>query len=693
MSLTFLKPMTAAVTVVVLSACARNLAQPIEPPARPADARPAAQTTLEKVGLSADALNREVSPCTDFYEFACGGWLAKTPIPEDKAKWSRSFSEIAKRNEETLHDILEKARTSPAGDPALERLGAYYGACMDERTIEEAGLAPIQPLLDQARSVKDLETLALAFVKFHQNGIWPLFDTSSGQDFKAATEVIAYLDQNGLGLPDRDFYLREDEKSVGIRDAYRRYMKRMLVLSGESEEAAVAAVDAVMALETEIAKNSKTRVERRDPEGLYNRIDRSGVQKTVPSFPWDAYFQGLNLSGVETMAVTSVPFFEGMETLLGTVPPATWQAYLRWTALRSTAGMLPKAFVDESFAMAKVLTGQEKLEERWKRCISSTDTALGELLAQPYVEARFAGASKTATEGMIEEIRKAFARSLEGYDWMDDATRTLAEEKLQAVAFQIGYPERWRTYDFDVGPVHGANVLSGRRFETRRDLAKVGGPVDRSEWAMTPPTVNAYYSPLKNQMVFPAGILQPPFFDVDASIAVNMGGMGMVVGHELTHGFDDKGSQFAADGNLRNWWTPEVGEHFRERTQCIARQYAQYEAVPGVKLNGDLTLGENIADLGGVELAFAAYRAMRENAPERIVADGFSEDQQFFLAMGQAWCTNVRPEIARMYAQVDPHSPPKWRVNGSLQNVRAFADAFACEPGTPMRPKNVCEVW
>lgn len=690
----FARLMCAAAALVVAVGCAKKATTPsIETPAAPGPETPAVQTTLEAVGLSASALDRTADPCSDFYQFACGGWLDSTPIPDDKAKWSRSFSEIDRRNEETLHEILDAAKDNPGDDPVLRKIGAYYGACMDEAGIEAEGLKPIQPLLDVAGSVKDAQTLASALSELHRNRVWALFDFSSGQDFKEATQVIAYLDQNGLGLPDRDYYLNDDEKSAKLRADYVAYVENMLVLSGTPRKTAKAQANDILALETDIAKISKTRVERRDPYGLYNKIDRVGVLETAPLFPWDDYFRSLGQSDVDDIVVTSVPFFEGVNALVASVTPKTWQAYLRWTVLRSTQAMLPKAFVDEGFKMAQAITGQKTLEERWKRCIKATDAALGELLAQPYVEARFAGSSKDATEHMIAEIRKAFGKQLDSYDWMDDPTRALAKKKLKAVVFHIGYPDKWRQYDFDIGPAYAANALASRRFETRRDLNKIGKPLDRGEWGMTPPTVNAYYSPLKNEMVFPAGILQPPFFDIDAGVAVNMGGMGMVVGHELTHGFDDKGSQFAADGNLKNWWDPEVAKSFAEKTQCVAEQYANYEAVPGLKLNGQLTLGENIADIGGVKLAFEAYRQMRKDASERVIADGFSEDQQFFLSVGQAWCTNVREEIARMYVQVDPHSPPKWRVNGSLSNVPAFSEAFACEVGTPMRPANACSVW
>jgi putative endopeptidase len=389
-----------------------------------------------------------------------------------------------------------------------------------------------------------------------------------------------------------------------------------------------------------------------------------------------------------------VRFFEGVNELLSAIKLPEWKNYLVWTVVRSTAQALPKAFVDESFRMEQALTGQKEQRVRWKRCVEATDNALGELLAQPFVKERFAGESKTAAEGMVHAIGSAFDRELDALTWMDPATRKVSREKLSAMAWLIGYPNKWRVYDFEPKrDDYMSNLLAARGFELQRQLKKIGKPVDRDEWEMTPPTVNAYYHPLKNQMVFPAGILQPPFYKVESALAVNLGGMGMVVGHELTHGFDDQGSQFDKNGNLRDWWSNDIRERFKKQTECVDKQYSAYPALPGVKLNGKLTLGENIADMGGVKLAFHAFRTLRADAKEAVVADGFTEDQQFFLSLGQVWCSKYREEYARMAATVDPHSPPRFRVNGSLVNFPEFAQAFACTKGTPMNPGNTCSVW
>jgi len=668
-----------------------NLNALVAPP--PLPVQRTIEASLESIGLDSGALDRGADPCSNFYQFACGGWLKKTEIPADKPRWVRSFNEIHQRNEADLRRILEQAANDPR-EPLVGKLGAYYGACMAEADIERAKLEPLLPLLNKARRVSDVQSVSALVTELHRNGIWALFDISAEQDFKDATRYIAYMDQNGLGLPDRDYYLNEDDKSKELRDKYLVHVTNMLRLAGFAKARSDDAARNIMNIETELAKVSKTKVERRDPKGLYNKLDRAGLVKTVDRLPWKAYFEGLGQPQISDVNLTSVKFFEGLNRLLGSVKQEAWRDYFQWHILHATAKALPKAFVDESFSMEQALTGQKEQRARWKRCVESTDHGLGELLAQPFVKQRFAGDSKRAAETMIAEISSAFARALDRLDWMDRATRQRAHEKLRNMAFLIGYPEKWKQYDFEVVPnAYVRNLLAARAHELKRELDKIGKPVDRGEWEMTPPTVNAYYHPQKNQMVFPAGILQPPFYSVTASIPANLGAMGMVVGHELTHGFDDEGSQFDKSGNLYDWWASDVKQRFKTKTECVEQQYAAYEALPGLKLNGKLTLGENIADMGGVKLAFQAYRALRLAAKEVTLADGFNEDQQFFLATGQIWCSKYRDEYARMAAQVDPHSPPRFRVNGSLANLPEFARAFACRAGSPMNPKNTCSVW
>jgi putative endopeptidase len=664
------------------------------PPAPIAPSPPTVTTSLDAVGLDGAALDRRADPCQDFYQFACGGWLAKTEIPVDKSRWSRGFSEVQERNEKELKRILEEASKSTSGDALTQKIGSFYGACMDETAVEKAGTKPIRGLLANVKKVTDTKSLAQTVLALHKDKIWVVFSLSADPDFKDATKVIAHLDQNGLGLPDRDYYVKDDDKSKEIREKYVAHVERMMKLAGLSTKQAKDAAKDVMAVETELAKISKTRVERRDPAGLHNKIDRSGLAKTAADFPWDDYFKGLGYPDIKDINVTSVPFFEGMNKLLISVKPAVWQNYLSWQIVHQTARALPKAFVEEDFTLKQALSGQKELAPRWKRCVEATDQALGELLAQPFVKAKFGGDSKSAAEAMVFEINRQFSHDLEALDWMDGKTKELATAKLKSMEYLIGYPSKWKSYDFTIDPKsYGDNTLASHAFELKRDLAKVGKSVDRQEWLMSPPTVNAYYDPQKNHMVFPAGILQPPFYSAKASVAVNLGGIGMVVGHELTHGFDDEGAQFAGDGNLANWWGAESEQKFKSKTQCVDNQYGGYETIPGVKLNGKLTLGENVADGGGVMLAFRAYREMRKNAKELTVADGFSEDQQFFIAVGQAWCSKQTEQVARMLAQVDPHSPPKFRVNGSLANLPEFSKAFSCTGGTPMHAAQACKVW
>lgn len=668
---------------------------PTPPPAPPEATGPrAVDKSMEDVGLDSAALDRSVDPCHDFYQFACGNWLAKTQIPADKPAWSRSFSVIADRNEKILHQILEDAASGKGDDAATKKIGAYYGACMDEASVEAAKTKPLAPLFKLVKSVKDPKSLSRVVTELHRHKIWALFDIADTQDFKDATKVIAEIDQNGLGMPDRDYYVKDDAKSKDLRKKYADHVGKMLALAGFAARDSKRAVDDVMRIETALAKASKTRVERRDPAGLYNRLDRDGVAKKAPKFEWDGYFSGIGFPGIKEINVTAPAFLDRVNELVASEKPAAWKNYLSWVVVRSTAALLPKAFVDESFAFESALTGQKEQRARWKRCVAATDAAVGDLLAQPYVKAHFTPESKEATDRYVQEIATAFGHELEHLDWMSPETKAKAREKLKAMAYLIGYPKKWHTYDFEPKAKHLLdNALAARVADQQRKLRKVGKPVDREEWHMTPPTVNAYYNPQINHMVFPAGILQPPFFSPKAGIPVNLGGMGMVVGHELTHGFDDQGAQFDASGNLANWWTQSDETRFKAKTDCVAEQYGAYETLPGVKLNGKLTLGENIADGGGVKLAFYAYRGMRKGAEEVVKAGGFSEDQQFFLGVGQAWCFKQSDEMARLRAQVDPHSPAHFRVNGPLSNLPEFAAAFSCQEGTPMRRKNACDVW
>lgn len=686
------------------------------PPATPAapvsvKAKPVKNVSLAEVGLDASALDRTADPCKDFYQFACGSWIDKTPIPSDQPRWNRSFSEIQKRNEEDLKGILEVAAKpdAPKSDDD-KKLGDYYASCTDEGAIESASLTPIRPLLDRidalARPAKrgkgsNKAALEALVADLHRAGINAFFGITSGPDDKDATTMIAHVDQGGLGLPDRDYYL--DAKFADVLEFYQGHVEAMLKLAGADDAAAKLGAVQVLATERKLAEISKTVVERRDPQGMYNRIDREGLTKRSKQFDYAVYLDTLvnradnaafKLRSFSKINVTSVAFFEKLNDVVAGLGPEELGNYLRWHVLHEMAAALPKAFDAEHFKFVQKITGQKEQKPRWKRCIASVDGSLGELLGKAYVAKRFLPESKDDVRSMLRGIREALDRRLPALAWMDDATRAQAKVKLSKMEELVGYPDRWREYPFAIERgSYASNVMRANSHEFERRLSKIETPVDRGEWYMPPQVVNAYYDPNKNQMVFPAGILQPPFYSPKASLAVNMGAMGMVVGHELTHGFDDQGSQYDGDGNLKSWWEPAVRKNFEDRAGCIEQQYGEYEVLPGVKQNGKLTLGENIADNAGLMLAYEAMLAMRADSSEELVAEGFNERQQLFLSLGQVWCSKATDALTKLRAATDPHSHAKWRVNGSVRNLPSFAEAFQCAEGTPMRPKNACAVW
>jgi predicted metalloendopeptidase len=652
--------------------------------------------TLAQTGIDPSWMDPAADPCQDFFAYACGGFVKNTVIPGDRATWGTTEA-IQKKNEEFLRAVLEKASASPA-DPLEKKIGDYYAACIDEPAIDRAGAAPMKPLLDVVARVKDGRTLAEAIIALHADNVFPLFDIGAQQDFKDATLMIAGLDQDGLGLPDRDYYLKDDGNLKEVREFYVGHVARTLALAGMKPAETKVAVDDVMRIETKIARLQQDKVVRRDPYKVYHRVDRAGLPGLARSFPWDAYFAGLGFPAVQAVSVNDPAYFTGLDGLMREEKPAAWRHYLTWQVAHASARLLSKPFVEEAFALRQKLTGQKELEPRWKRCVRGVDGALGELLAQPYVAARFAGDSKERAQALVSAIHDAMRGELQSLPWMDDTTRRAALTKLDQLHHEkVGYPDKWRAYDFEVSrSAYAADAMAAQRFELHRQLAKVGKPVDRTEWGMTPPTVNAYYDPSMNEIVLPAGELQPPFFSRDFYAPVNIGDEGAnTIGHEITHGFDDEGSQFDGEGNLRDWWTKETKAKFEEATKCVDNQYSQYEAVPGVKLNGALTLGENIADIGGVKLGYAALTAWERGHPDehRAVEGGTSDEQLFFLAYAQGWCSKETPQFLEMLARTNPHSPAKWRVNGPMADVPAFAQAYQCKPGTPMNPGKVCSVW
>ncbi|QRO00929.1 M13 family metallopeptidase [Archangium violaceum] len=691
-----------AACCLLASAC--KTAEPAPQPPQPTPEQPAPAPEAKPLppGLDGAAINDKADPCEDFYEYACGNWVKTAEIPADRPRWSRGFDTIAARNEDLLRDILEAAAKgkAPEGTPHARKLGDFYGACMDEAQLE-ASLPGLKAQLTKLTAVKNAKELAQVVGTLHAQSVFPLFRFGSNTDLKDATQVIGEVDQGGLGLPDRDYYVKDDEKSKALRAAYVEHMKNIFVLLGETPEQAAKSAASVMETETALAKGSMTRVERREPQKLYHRLERKGLKQTAPTFAWDVYFTAAGAKDVQPINVSHPPFFQEVDRLVKTLKPEAWKPYLTWHYVTSVTPALPKSFQEERFRFtAQNLTGAKEDTPRWKKCVRFTNGALGEALAVPFITQTFGEDGKKTTQQMVEEIEKAFERNLDTLAWMDAATREQALVKVRKIVNKIGYPDKGRNYD-DVKVERGSflgSLLNASAFEQARQLAKIGKPVDKTEWLMSAPTVNAYYNPPFNEIVFPAGILQPPFFNREASAAVNFGAMGMVVGHEITHGFDDEGRQYDAQGNLRDWWTPTSDKAFRERVACVKNQYDGYTAVDDVKLNGALTLGENVADLGGLKLAHAAMEAwLAKDADAAKKADGYryTPSQQFFLGYAQSWCSKYREAFARQMAVLDPHSPPYWRVNGPVVNLPTFQKAFQCKEGSKMVSPAAqrCEVW
>lgn len=643
------------------------------------------------------AMDTSADPCDDFYRYACGSWLDSTEIPADQSRWGRGFSVVFERNRETLRGILEQVGADPGDDPERAKVGDFYAACMDEVAVERAGASPLGSYLDEIARVRDKESFMAMTGKLHRDAVEAVLSVQVYPDFEDPDLNIAHFGQGGLGLPDRDYYLKTDEESRDLLEAYESHVARMLGLLGESGADAARHARSVVEFETELAEVSWPLVDLRDPEKTYHRLDITGLRDLTPEISWDRYLEATGYPDVQAINVAVPPFFEGLQEIVKRTEPETLQAYLRWRLASGTANLLSKEFVNENFEFfGKRLQGQKEIQARWKRCVSATGAALGEAVGRLYVEQQFAGESKQIALEMIQNIEAAFQDNLDGLGWMDDETRGRAVEKMQAIVNKIGYPDKWRDYSslrIERGS-HFQNSMAAREFEFRRDQDKVGNPVDRSEWFISPQVVNAFYNPLLNEMVFPAGILQRPFFHRDFPAAMNYGAMGMGMGHELTHGFDDQGRKFDGKGRMTQWWEPAVVERFEEAASCVTELYAGFEVQPDLYLDGELTLGENIADLGGIKESYYGYkRWVREHGEPESPVEGLTDDQLFFVGYAQIWCTLSSPEMERMLVTVDPHSPPRFRVNGPLSNSPAFAEAFGCEKGTPMHPEDTCEVW
>src|SRR5215472_2948370 len=642
------------------------------------------------------ALDKSADPCVDFYQFACGGWIKNNPIPSDQAIWSR-FGELAERNREELRGILERAAKATNRTPEEQKIGDYYATCMDEAAIEKKGIAVLKPEFDRINAVQDKTALPELISHLHAHGINVLFNFGSGADFKNAKQVIAQADQGGLALPDRDYYLKDDPTSVELRRAYAEHVTEMFKLLGDSQEKAEAGARAVIHIETALAKGSGDRVERREPERVYHKMSLAEWQALTPGFNFTKYLTGLGTTGVESLNVAEPDFFKALNGELADVSLDDLKTYMKWTLVSSQADQLPKAIQNENFNFyGKTLQGAKEIRPRWKRCVAAVDGDLGEALGRVFVEKYYPPEAKAKTLAMVKQLEAALHTDITDLPWMSQQTRQKALIKLAAIQNKIGYPSKWRDYStlkIVLGDAIG-NSLRVNAFEVHRQLAKINKPLDKQEWQMTPPTVNAYYDPTQNNINFPAGILQPPFYDFKADDALNFGGMGAVIGHELTHGFDDQGALFDPEGNLKNWWTPEDEKAFKERTQCIVDEYDQFVAVDDVHVRGKLTLGENTADNGGLRIALMALmKSIADSGKEPGKIDGFTPEQRFFIGWGQIWCQNQTDQMARLLALNNEHSPGNYRVNGVVQNMPEFQKAWGCKEGQPMVAQNACHVW
>ena len=655
----------------------------------------AQQPAMEKAepALDLNSMDRSVDPCVDFFAYSCGGWIRRNPIPPDQSSWD-TYSKMQDENLGRLRGILEAAAApDPKRNAVDQKIGDYYASCTDEKTIDARGAEPLRPSLEKIAGISSKREIADVAAAMIDDNV--LFRFESIQDFRDANQVIANADQGGLGLPDRDYYTKDDAKSVELRKQYLAHVQKMFELLGDTTETAAVEAQTVMRIETALAKGSMTRVERRDPKALDHKMTRTELEAICPDFLWRAYLTDVGMPSVSSLNVTSPNFFKAMNEELAKESLADWKTYLRWHLVHADAPFLSAPFLNENFAFyGKTLRGQQELQPLWKRCTRAVDGDLGEALGQAYVEKYFSPDAKQKALKIVKEIQAAMEQDINGLSWMSPTTKQQALAKLHGMANKIGYPDKWRDYR-RLEIVRGddlGNVERSRKFEFDRQLAKIGKPVDRGEWGMTPPTVNAYYDPQMNDINFPAGILQPPLFDPASDAAPNYGNTGGTIGHELTHGFDDEGRQFDAQGNLRDWWTDADGKEFVKRASCVSDQYSTYTIIDDIKINGKLTNGEDLADLGGTLLAYLAWK--QDTAGQKLEPiDGLTPEQRFFVAYGQSWCENERDENKRLRATVDPHSPAKYRANGVVANMPEYREAFHCKAGQPMVRENSCRVW
>ena len=648
--------------------------------------------------LDVNAMDKAVDPCVDFYTYSCGGWQRANPIPPDRTSWS-VYAKLYEDNLNLLRGILEQAASASQRDAVTTQIGDFYAACTDEKAIDSQGLSPIKPDLAAIGAIKSTKELApiIANLQLEVEGNPILFSAGSQQDLDNSEQEIAVVDQGGLGLPDRDYYTNDDAKSKEIRERYLQHVAKIFEMLGDSPEAAKTNAETVMRIETRLAKASQTRVQRRDPYNLKHKMSIAQLQELAPRFDWDRFFKTLNAPHFDVVNVGSPDFFKELDGLLGVEPLPNWKTYLRFEFANAYSSYLSKPFVQAHFDFySKYLRGAEEIEPRWKQCVEYVDRGLGEALGQAYVRRVFSPELKASALTIVNGIENAMQTRIEQLDWMGPETKEKALVKLHGIRNKIGYPDKWRDYS-SVQISRNAftdNVRHATQFESRRQLNKIGRPVDHGEWEITPPTVDAYYDPQMNDINFPAGVLQPPLFDAKMDDAPNYGDTGGTIGHELTHAFDDEGSQFDAKGNLKNWWTAQDAKEFEARTQCVDDQYSQYISVDDVHVNGKLTLGENVADLGGEILGYMAWKSATKDKQLEAI-DGLTPEQRFFIGFAQWDCSNERPAQLREWAVTNPHSPAKPRINGVVVNMPEFASAFSCKAGQPMvkLADKVCKIW
>jgi putative endopeptidase len=646
-------------------------------------------------GFSLSNLDKTCKPCDDFFEYAMGGWMKSNPIPAEYPQWG-TFMQLRDKNLTAMRSILDAAtKASAAKGSNDQKIGDFYSSCMDTSAIDAAKMKPLQGELAKIDAIQDQKELQAAMARLHRIIVNTGFDFGSIPDFKDSSKMIAVASQGGLGLPDRDYYLRDDERSKKLREGYVLHIEKMFELAGDTPDHAAAQAKIIMTLETALAKASRTNVELRDPEKNYNKMTLAQMATLTPTWSWPNYFSGIGAPAITEANVGQPEFFKEFDHELTATSTQDWKSYLKWHLLHNSAPFLSQDFVDENFDFyGKQLAGTKELPPRWKRCVQSTDRFLGEALGEVYVRTYFTPEAKAHAKQMVNNLLDALRSDIPTLTWMGPETKKQAIAKLQAFTVKIGYPDKWRDYSsltVDRGS-YLANVQRGAEFLEARDLNKIGKPVDRGEWVMTPPTVNAYYNPTFNEIVFPAGILQPPFYDPNADDAVNYGGMGAVIGHEISHGFDDQGSKFDGQGNLKEWWTADDRKNFNEHAACVSTQFDGYEVEAGLHQNGKLVLGESIGDLGGITIAYAAYeKSIQGNRPKDI--DGFTPEQRFFLGWAQVWGANLRPEFARLQTNTNPHPLPKFRGNGPLSNMPQFAEAWGCKKGDTMVRDQSCKIW